>query len=320
LQWFLGVSVLRNRATRTIWLSQADYINKMSRFCAPRESRRRRRTPMTAAELQPFEGQASYSQIREYQRKTGTILYAAVITRPDVAFACSRLTRFNLNPGPQHHEAANRVIEYLLDTATFALKFGGEDDMATWSDASFADNTLDRRSSQCYAMKLFGGTIGWRANKQDTVTTSTTEAELLALAQATKEALFADRLVKEIGVELDDSAVRLWCDNTQTIGLVTKEVATLQTKLRHVDIHNHWLREAVEKGQIRVNYVPTKEMVADGLTKALSEADFLRFRNQIGVVDVAEALSARKLRILNDEDLEALEDEFQGGEAEIVHE
>lgn len=49
-------------------------------------------------------------------------------------------------------------------------------------------------------MKLFGGTIGWRANKQDTVTTSTTEAELLGLAQATKEAIYASRLIKELGV------------------------------------------------------------------------------------------------------------------------
>jgi hypothetical protein len=132
--------------------------------------------------------------------------------------------------------------------------------------------------------------------------------------------MFANRLVKEIGITLDDDAIQLWCDNTQTIGLVTKEIATLQTKLRHVDIHNHWLREAVETGQIRVNYTPTKQMVADGLTKALPEADFLRFRNQIGVVDATEALITRSesLRILKDEDLEALEDEFQGGEVEVV--
>jgi hypothetical protein len=160
-------------------------------------------------------------------------------------------------PGPQHHQAAIRVIEYLLDTVTHALKLGGEDTMAMWSDASFVDNSIDRRSSQAYVMKLFGGTTGWQANKQDTVTTSTTEADLLALAQATQEALFARRLVSEIGVTLDDDAVQLWCDNTQTIGLVTKEIATLQTKLRHVDMHNHWLRE-VAKGQIRVTYVPSK--------------------------------------------------------------
>ena len=68
------------------------------------------------------------------------------------------------------------------------------------SDASFADNTADRKSSQAYAMKLFNGLIGWRANKQDTVTTSTTEAELLALSQAAKESQYVGRLLKKLTV------------------------------------------------------------------------------------------------------------------------
>ena len=67
--------------------------------------------------------------------------------------------------------------------------------------------------TQGYAMKLFGGLIGWRANKQDTVTTSTTEAELLALAQAAKESLFVSRLLTELSVRLDDNKIRIQCDN-----------------------------------------------------------------------------------------------------------
>lgn len=86
---------------------------------------------------------------------------------------------------------------------------------------------------------MFGGLIGWRANKQDTVTTSTTEAELLALAQAAKEILFVSRLLKELLIELDDQTVKIECDNKQTINLVIAEIATLKTKLRHVDIHNY---------------------------------------------------------------------------------
>lgn len=67
------------------------------------------------------------------------------------------------------------------------------------SDASFADDSHDRKSSQAYALKLFGGLIGWRANQQNTVTTSTTEAELLALSQAAKEGMFVTRMIKELG-------------------------------------------------------------------------------------------------------------------------
>ncbi|KAI0603616.1 hypothetical protein TUN205_12178, partial [Pyrenophora tritici-repentis] len=74
--------------------------------------------------------------------------------------------------------------------------------MQVASDASFADNTLDRKSSQGYAIKLFGGLIAWRSSKQDTVTTSTTEAELLALSQVAKEAIFTSRLISELKVKL----------------------------------------------------------------------------------------------------------------------
>ncbi|EFQ86666.1 hypothetical protein PTT_18034, partial [Pyrenophora teres f. teres 0-1] len=95
------------------------------------------------------------------------------------------------------------------------------------------------KSSQGYAIKLFNGLIAWKANKQDTVTTSTTEAKLLALSQVAKEALFISRLLKELDIQLENPTVTIQCNNKQTIRLVTEEISKLQTKLRHVDIHNH---------------------------------------------------------------------------------
>jgi hypothetical protein len=166
-------------------------------------------------------------------------------------------------------------------------------------------------------MRLFGGTIGWRANKQDTVTTSTTEAELLALAQAAKEALFVSRLVKELGVTLDDSRINIQCDNKQTIRLVEAEIALLQTKLRHVDIHNHWLRQEAARGRIKVQYTPTNEMIADGLTKSLYAEQHQRFVQQLGLVDIQDLLAERKLRELSMDYFDRIEDTLEGGEVEI---
>jgi len=137
-------------------------------------------------------------------------------------------------------------------------------------------------------MKLFNGLVGWRANKQDTVTTSTTEAELLALAQATKEGLFISRLLTELSIRLDQHYTTILCDNKQTIRLVTAEMATLQTKLRHVDIHNHWLRQEVSRGAIQIEYTPSDSMTADGLTKALSFPRHERFLHQIGLTEIPE--------------------------------
>jgi len=184
LQWFLGVEIIRHRDKRTIQLSQAGYVDKISRLIDKRQLRHD--TPMANIELKPRRDSATPSEINKYQRKIGSLLFAAVTTRPDIAFATSRLARFLSNPGQEHQDAADRVLLYLLDTRWIVLQLGGGNSLQVASDASFADNTLDRKSSQGYAIKLFNGLIAWRASKQDTVTTSTTEAELFALSQVAK--------------------------------------------------------------------------------------------------------------------------------------
>jgi hypothetical protein len=152
-------------------------------------------------------------------------------------------------------------------------------------------------------MRLFGGIVGWRANKQATVTTSTTEAELLALSQAAKEAMFVSRLIKELGIKLDDERIRIQCDNQQTIQLVNNDISKLQTKLKHVDIHNHWLRQEAQLDRISVEYQPTADMIADGLTKVLTNTSFQKFVKQIGLADISGYLESRRLQDIEEQDL-----------------
>lgn len=227
LQWFLGIEVIRDRQRRLIWLSQSSYIEKIAALA---QSKLTARAPMTKEELLPFEGIASTREITVYLRKIGSLLYAAVITRPDIAFATSRLARFTTNLGPEHQKAADRVLQYLCQTSTLALQLGGADDLRIASDASYADNTLDRKSSQGYAIKFFGGLIAWCANKQDTVTTSTTEAELLALSQAAKEG-YINRMIRELGIQLDTPRITIECDNTQTIRLCDRGARKVEDEL-----------------------------------------------------------------------------------------
>lgn len=283
LQWFLGVEIQRNRQQQTIQLSQAAYVDKISQLATRQDIRHD--TPMSGIELKPRDSLAEPPEINRYQRKIGSLLFAAVTTRPDIAFATSRLARFLANPSNEHQDAADRVLLYLQETRNRSLNFGQGEGLEVASDASFADNTIDRKSSQGYAIKLFGGLIAWRANKQDTVTTSTTEAELLSLSQVAKEAIFTSRLLKELQVTLSDPTITIKCDNMQTIRLVTADVARLQTKLRHVDIHNHWLRQEITRKAIKVEYVPSDNMIADGFTKSLPINKWAGFLDQLGLVE-----------------------------------
>jgi hypothetical protein len=124
------------------------------------------------------------------------------------------------------------------------------------------------------------------------VTTSSTEAELLALSQAEKEAIYLSRLLHTLTVQLDES-LTTECDNLQTVRLLAQEAAKLQTKLRHVDTHSHRLRQEVQRrtGTIRLQWQETSKMIADGLTKALTKLRFKRFTEMVGLEDLTERLT-----------------------------
>jgi len=163
-------------------------------------------------------------------------------------------------------------------------------------------------------LQLFGGPVAWKANKQDTVTTSTTEAELLAYSQTAKEAIFLSRLFTGLRLRLNEPLEVVY-DNSQTVQLVTEESAKLTTKLRHVDIHNHWLRQEHQTGRVQFRWIATAEMPADGLTKSLPRQKHEKFVRVIGMEDIKGQLDM-------EERMEALKDKIKEArlEAEGHHE
>ena len=227
LKWFLGIHIFRDRPRRSLWLSQQSYIEKLANeFILGIKSDKGPPTPMAEEELPPLPTEVEVLEADRtlYQRKIGSILYAAISTRPDIAYAAARLSRHNCRPGKIHQDAANRVVQYLYRTRFQCIRFGHESSATSFvcaSDASFVDNTLDRKSSQGYVLKLFRGPVAWRANKQDTVTTSSTEAELLALSQTAKESIYLSRLLKALSLELDEP-LAIECNNCQTIRLLAE--------------------------------------------------------------------------------------------------
>jgi len=160
-------------------------------------------TPMLTSELKAFAGKATPQEIYAYQRKVGSLGYTATMTKPDTTRAFQKLAKFLQNPGLEHYTTIDRTIQYLYSTRTKALEYKVTRNQArgtlnpqltpeftTASDASFANNSQNRKSTKGYLFQLFGGPIDWRCTKQKTVTTSTTEAELMALSHIAKELLW----------------------------------------------------------------------------------------------------------------------------------
>ena len=137
------------------------------------------------------------------------------------------------------------------------------------SDILFVNNTADQKSFQNYAMKLFRSLVKWWANKQIIIIISIIKAELMTLSQMTHEEIYIQQMLKELKISLNHDDMIIQCDNQQTLCLIKAEIGKLSTKLKHVDIQNHWLCQEYQWGCITVCYVKSKSMIANRLMKAL---------------------------------------------------
>lgn len=294
IEWFLGIRIVRDREHCQLSLSQDSYIDKLITKYNVDTSHKPPATPLTHyMPISKNQGTATAQEIRAYQQRVGSINFAAITTRPDVAFAASKLAEHLTNPSEQHSEQANRVLRYLAHTKHYAIVFDGQSTQSNTvfiasSDASFADDIDTRQSTHGYCFKLFNGLIDWKSSKQKTVTTSSTEAELLALSIAANTKIWWSRFFETINLQIP-GPTHIECDNRQTIRAFTNPAARVVTKLRHVDIHRHWLRQEVQNGTITIEWTPTADILADGLTKALPPQQHARFLHLIGLATQANA-------------------------------
>jgi len=205
-KWFLGIRITRNRELGTLTLTHDTYIEKIAHKFGLTDGSSPS-TPLPILELLKNKGQAPPSQVKEFQEKVGSILYTAIMIRADAAFAASQLSHHLLNPSPELMTAVNWCIRYLFGTRFLGIIYRKElteTQLMIASDASYADDPETRRSSQGYTISLFGGLIAWKATRQTTVTTSTTEAELKGVSETAKEALALKRLFAELQLELGE--------------------------------------------------------------------------------------------------------------------
>jgi hypothetical protein len=295
---FLKIGIARNLIQRKLWLCQREYIVLIAqRFGLDLEGwSRQPSTPLPQHDLPPRNhdlGIASHHERRIYLQKIGSALYPACLTRPDIAFAVAFLAQFCVNPATAHRLAADHLIRYLLATQWLGLLFDGNDsDLIAYADASFADDQIDRRSSQGYVFLFFGAPVLWKANKQAGVTTSSTEAEIRAASEAASYLIALGRLFDEISLDLN-RGLELLGDNLQTIRALSAQTHTISTRIRHVDIHQHWLRQEVLAGTLSLGWVNSKDMAADGLTKRLSTEQHAQFVRQLRLADCRDAFKAR---------------------------
>jgi len=152
--------------------------------------------------------------------------------------------------------------------------------LSAFSDADWAGDVDDRRSTGGFAIFFGANLISWSARKQPTVSRSSTEAEYKAMANATVELIWLEQLLAELGIKLRRAPI-LWCDNLGATYLSANPV--FHAKAKHIEIDFHFVQERVLKRQLQVRLISTKDQLADGLTKALPVAKLNDFVHNLNL-------------------------------------
>jgi len=294
---FLGLRIERNRLHRTLTIDQEGYVNQMLRrfhmqaekgVSTPIEPGtsllRRKGTPTVYPESEHSihmhinEEEEREADQKEYQEIVGSLNYAAIATRPDISFAIGVLGRFALDPAKQHMNMAIRVMRYLKKTSHLRLQLGQRNEesqigssVVLYTNSDFAGDPNSLKSTTGMLLQdRYGSTVAWHSKKQTITAKSTVDAEFIATAMCTDEAVW----VHKIDIELHSLPhlrpppyipLHVYSDNQANVQ--NANIGIHQTRSKTVRVKFHWLIDQVNDGTITITHIPTTAMLADGFTK-----------------------------------------------------
>ncbi|CAI7879184.1 unnamed protein product [Closterium sp. NIES-54] len=285
LRSYLGLQISRDRAQRTITLTQSHMVQQvLQRFdftCSSPQA-----TPLsTRHSLSALPSDESVEPSGPYLELVGCLMYPMTCTRPDLAYPLSILARYvaPVRHRPEHMAAAKRVLRYLCSTSGLGLVLGGRSPvvLTDHADASWVDDLATQWSSQGYTFSLGSGSVSWRSTRSSSVLSSSCEAEIYAGAMAAQELRWLTYLLTDLG-EPPRSPPVLYVDNKAMLALCWEH--RLEHRTKHIALRYFLARELQQRGQLRLAYVASQANTADIFTKALQPCDHQRFCTMLGLV------------------------------------
>jgi hypothetical protein len=268
-------------------LDQSKYVNEiLTKFkmleCKPMS------TPMDnthalSIKMSPATEEARREMLHiPYREAVGSLMYLAVSSRPDIATAVNIVSRYLNNPGQGHWTAVKRILRYLRGTPDLKLTLGGESKLVlnAYADADWGGCLDQRKSTTGYIIRLGKSVISWRSRRQPTVAKSTTEAEYMSLSDCISELLYLRPILDAMGYESAE-AIKIMEDNQGCIAVAKNAINN--SRIKHIDISFHFIRDYIQKGVFQVDYCETSKMIADIMTKPLSRFLFETHRKSMNL-------------------------------------
>jgi len=186
-------------------------------------------------------------------------------------------------PTESHRAAVKRILRYAKGTSSFGLHLTHSSSLSLhgFTDADWTGSIDDRKSRGSYIVFYSTTPISWKSGNQRTVARSSIEAEYKALADGTAEVLWLRYLLTDLCFS-PSSATTIWCDNLGATYLSVNPVFHACTK--HVEVDYYFVRDRVAKKEIQIHFIPSKDQLADVLTKPLPHSAFASVRSKFYVV------------------------------------
>ncbi len=307
IEWYLEMHITRDRAERTLWINQSIYIKRVIELlsmsdCSSTKTSMHHRCQLKKNVYWKFkkwvEYQAISEEIENYQSIIETLMWIVCQTRSDIVYAVSKCSRYSANSTLDHDLAVKQIIRYLVETAQLRLRYESfkvkrveKAEFFEYIDSVHANCLNSRRFTFDYMFFLWNESISWSFKRQQCVSTSSAEAEYVSECNAVKELTFLVQALKEVRYDgSDTNPTIILADNQAAIKMNSNPVN--HPRVKHIDTSYHYVRNKVEEGAIRLEYILIDQMMADGLTKPLESGKFLRSRSVMGLASRNEATSA----------------------------
>ena len=183
--------------------------------------------------------------------------------------------------------AARRVLRYLKSCTEYGLVYdnGGKKhsmqdqlSITAYSDSDWGGDSVDNRSTTGFVVMLNGNLITWNTKKQPTVALSSAEAELMALVEVTKEVAWLSMLLGELHYKVKRPSL-IFVDNRSTINMAQN--ISEHDRSKHIRIKYNYIKDEIDSGEIKLEWVSTDTQMADIFTKALQGQLFVNMRNRL---------------------------------------
>jgi hypothetical protein len=277
LHYFLGLQV--TRSSTGLYLNQAKYAHDLLKKHNMLDSKPTLSPSCPNTRLSLHEGDPLIDP-HGYRSLVGALHYLT-FTRPDISFSVHQVCQYMSTPTSTHLAAAKRILRYIRGTLHHGIAFTpGSLHLSAYTDADWAGDPDDRRSTSGYIVYLGSNPITWSAKKQPTVSRSSTESEYRALAIASAELCWMRTLLKDLGIFLSHTPI-LWCDNVSALAIASNPVFHARTK--HIEVDFHFVRERVLRKDLLVQFVSTLDQLADIFTKSLPTRRFVELQRNLMV-------------------------------------